>query len=86
MYIPTWLDMLLLISAFVGIGLQYRLVDPKYGPVLNIRFLFLVLVLSAMLFTIFLNRQDGWLSLGLFVVALSCLAVSVQLFRMLPLK
>ncbi len=86
MHIPTWLDMLLLIGTFIMTSLQHRLINPKYGPVLNVRFGLMALCWVLMALTAVLNQHAGWTSIGLFLAALSCVAIAVHLQRMMPPK
>jgi hypothetical protein len=86
MYVPTWIDMLLLLVAFIVIGIQHRGLTPRYGPILNIRFGMLVVCCALMLLTIFLNKHADWTSVGLFLAALACLIVAWRLQRLMPLK
>jgi hypothetical protein len=85
-YIPTWLDMSLLLATFIVIALQHRLIAPKYGPILNVRFGLLVLCWVLMALTAVFNQHAGWTSIGLFLATLSCFAIAIQLQRTMPRK
>jgi len=82
--VPTWIDMVMLLVAFVMTGLQYRFAGDEGGPVFNIRFGLLIGMLFLMILTVFLNTDAGWMSVGLFLAALACFGLSFHMWRYLP--
>lgn len=84
-HIPTWVDNLLLLVAFVVVSQQYRIVDSP-RRILNVRFGVMVACAALMVLAAIFNGSRTWLSLGLFVAALLCVAVTIQLQRSMPPK
>ena len=84
-HIPTWVDNLLLLVAFVVVSQQYRIVDSP-RRILNVRFGVMVACGALMVLAAMVNRQGSWLSLGLFVATLLCVAATIQLQRAMPPK
>jgi small-conductance mechanosensitive channel len=84
-HIPTWVDNLLLLVSFVAVSLQYRFIDPP-RRIMNVRFWVMVVCAVLMVLAAIFNRPGTWLSLVLFVAALLCVAVTIQLQRSMPPK
>jgi hypothetical protein len=85
-YIPTWLDMLLLLTAFIMTATQHYLIAKADNTVMNARYGLMAGCSALMALTAFLNRRSDWISLGLFLTAVLCLAAAIHLHRKMPPK
>lgn len=83
-YIPTWIDMFVLMVTFVLTGLQFRLEEGQRSPVLSFRFALTVLCVVGLTLATFLNEGAGWVSVWLFLGSLGGLGVTVLMWRLMP--
>ena len=84
-YIPTWLNNLLLLAAFVAGSLQYWVADPV-RRIVNRRFAVLVVCVVLMTLATFFNESGPWVSLAVFAGALLCVTATWRLQRSMPAK
>ena len=85
-HIPTWLDMLLLLVAFVMTGLQHGFDTSGRSGLQAIRFILLVVCFIMMPLTVFLNSRAGLVSAGLGFVGLACVGAAIRMQMLLPPK
>ncbi|WP_428537361.1 hypothetical protein [Rhodopila sp.] len=82
-FIPTWVtNIVFLITCWVS-GFQHlRLRRPN--PVTNLQFFMMAFSLIMILIVALYNRENPWLSLAFFVLAIGCLSWMIRQLRMLP--
>lgn len=82
-FVPAWITNILYLLTFCISAFQHwQLKRPN--PVTNIQFFMMVFCLAMMLTVTLYNRENPWLSLGLFLAAMAGLELMVRQNRMLP--
>jgi hypothetical protein len=83
MLFPTWLDMILLLAAFIWNTWQ-QLEMVKHGSSSKIRLFADLFYIATMLVAVLYNKGNAEVSAGLFVVSLASLGFTYYLYRQTP--
>jgi hypothetical protein len=82
-FVPAWIsNILLLITCYLS-GFQHVQMK-RPNPVTNIQFVMMVFSLLMILIIAFYNRENPWLSLAFFLIAVGSFALTIRQHRMLP--
>jgi Ca2+/Na+ antiporter len=82
-FIPTWISNFILLATCWLSGFQLvKLSRPN--PVLNLQFMMIVFCLLMTVTVALYNRENRWLSLAFFLIAVGSLSVMIRQHRMLP--
>jgi len=82
-FIPAWVsNVLFLITIYIS-GYQHVQLKRR-NPVTNLQFIMIAFALLMILFGALYNRENVWLSLGVFVIAVACLGLMIRQLRTLP--
>ena len=82
-FIPAWItNIVLLITCYLSGFQHFRFKRPN--PITNLQFVMIVFCLLMVLIVTLYNRENPWLSLAFFLLAVSCLGLMIRQLRMLP--
>jgi hypothetical protein len=82
-FIPAWIsNILLLVTCYLSGYQHVQLKRPN--PVTNLQFFVMVFSLLMMVMVTLYNRENPWLSLAFFLIAVGCLGLMIRQNRMLP--
>jgi steroid 5-alpha reductase family enzyme len=83
MFFPTWLDMVLLLAAFLWTNYQQMTMLKSLSHSI-VRVFSMVFYIAVMLAVVFYNRTDGRLSTVLFVLSVASIGLTIHLYRKVP--
>ena len=80
---PTWItNVVLLLTCYLS-GFQHLRLR-RSNPVTNLPFFMMAFALLMVLIVTLYNRENPWLSLAFFLLAVGCLGLMFRRLRMLP--
>jgi hypothetical protein len=82
MFFPTWLTMILMLTAFMWTINQERMLSLE--SVSSIRMVFLVIAIPVMFCIILYNTVNAWLSTAFFAIGVISVGIAYQFYRMMP--
>ncbi len=85
LYVPTWLDNLILVVAFAVLARKYDRVGPE-RPVFNVYFMTMAGCVVSILVIALLNAPGSWLSLAFFGESVLFALLTWYLYRATPPK